>query len=289
MVLRGFIEEMFSGLKISCFSLCAFTLFFFMGCEKKDNAKPPKLILSVHEESDEKAVQLADALIEACGGMENWNNTRFLVWRFLGKRYNVWDRWTGNYRSGSRTTITLLNLNDKTGEAWMHGRKITDADELKRVIDYSYNGWINDSYWMFLPFKLKDDGVILNYLGQEKTIVGDMAEVVRVTFDNVGLTPDNMYHLYLDPETHLIKEWDYYVSTADSAPQFRMEWNNFQKYGELLLSDERGRKKHTHIAALDKLPSDIFTKPERPDWKQFIPGLSEQKTVKGDPGSEEEN
>ena len=49
-------------------------------------------------ESDAKAIEIADAVMEKMGGWENWNQTRYITWRFFGRRMHVWDKWTGNLR-----------------------------------------------------------------------------------------------------------------------------------------------------------------------------------------------
>ncbi len=36
-------------------------------------------------QSDTKAITLADQVIEAMGGMDNYNDTRYIQWNFFGK------------------------------------------------------------------------------------------------------------------------------------------------------------------------------------------------------------
>ena len=46
-------------------------------------------------QSDEKAVAVADEVMEALGGQSAWDNTRCLTWSFFGRRTHVWDKFTG--------------------------------------------------------------------------------------------------------------------------------------------------------------------------------------------------
>jgi len=227
-------------------------------------------------ESDPRAVAIADQVLQACGGKENWEHTRYLVWRCLGKRLNVWDKETGDIRVESRKSIVLMNLNTMKGRAWLRGREITEKEELQRAMEYGYEAWVNDSYWIFLPFKLRDEGVVLEYVGEGKAEEGgNVADILSLTFRNTGLTPENKYHIYVDRSTKLIVRWDFYLNASDPEPRFTMPWKNYKRYGEILLSDDRGTKKHTDIAVFDELPEDILTKPDRPDWRALIQSADE--------------
>jgi len=219
--------------------------------------------------SDPKAVAIADEVMEACGGLENWNKTRYVTWRCLGKRLNVWDKWTGDIRVESIISIILTNLNTKKGRAWKTGSEITGPDELQRALEYGYEAWMNDSYWLFMPFKLRDPGVILKYLG-EGEIEGSPVDIISVTFKDAGATPQNKYHVYVDKETRLVVWWEFYMDASDEHPRFRTPWKNYQKYGNIWLSDDRGSKKHTELAVFDELPSSVFESFERLDIIELI-------------------
>lgn len=219
--------------------------------------------------SDAKAIELADAVLAASGGQENWDKTRYVTWRWLGKRLNVWDKHTGDIRVGSRISVVLMNLNTKKGKAWQTGSEITDPDELQRALDYGYEAWMNDSYWLFMPFKLKDPGVILKYLG-EGEIEGKQVDMISVTFDEVGATPHNKYHVYIDKDSKLVVWWEFYLNASDENPRFKMPWKNYQKYGGILLSDDRGNKKHTEVGVFEELPPAILESFDRVDLTEVI-------------------
>ena len=44
------------------------------------------------------ANKIADEVMAAQGGLENWNNTRVIAWDFFGYRNLIWDKWTGDVR-----------------------------------------------------------------------------------------------------------------------------------------------------------------------------------------------
>ncbi len=221
--------------------------------------------------SDAKALAIADEVMEKLGGRQNWDNTRYIKWRFFGRRLHVWDKWTGDIRVESKDVIVLMNINTKAGRAWKAGAEITHPDSLAKPLQLGYEAWINDSYWVFMPYKLKDSGVTLKYAGEGQMADSSAAEVLALTFENVGVTPENKYLVYVDKQTRLVGQWDYFEKAADEKPRVISPWTNWQRYGKIMLSDERGRGKHTEIAVFDQLPASVFRDPAPVDWQAIQP------------------
>ncbi|MGB1718880.1 MAG: hypothetical protein ACPHO6_12015 [Candidatus Latescibacterota bacterium] len=48
--------------------------------------------------SSPQAIALAEETMQAMGGYPAWSQTRFITWRFFGRRLHVWDKWTGDIR-----------------------------------------------------------------------------------------------------------------------------------------------------------------------------------------------
>ncbi|MEL6123779.1 MAG: hypothetical protein AAFR14_08655, partial [Bacteroidota bacterium] len=119
--------------------------------------------------------------------------------------------------------------------------------------------WINDSYWLVMPFKLKDSGVTLTYAGRDTTVDGRNAEVVSLVFDNVGVTPQNKYLVYVDDTSGLVSQWDYYPNATDSLPAFQSPWPEYKQYGEILLSGGAIRgMRMTDIEVMKDVPANTF-------------------------------
>lgn len=92
--------------------------------------------------------------------------------------------------------------------------------------------WVNDSYWLLAPLKLKDRGV--NVAAEEtKKIDGKQREVLRLSFGEVGLTPKDQYRLYIDPETKLLTSWDY---MSDPGKSMHATWADYRRSGGLTLA-----------------------------------------------------
>jgi hypothetical protein len=217
-------------------------------------------------ESDAKAIAIADEVMEAMGGREAWDNTHYIAWKFFGRDALVWDKWTGNVRIDAGNGMTYLtNINDGTGRAFMNGEEIVDADSVQNLMQRAKSTWINHSYWLVMPFKLKDSGVTLKYVGEEATADGKAADKLNLTFENVGRTPQNMYYVWVDKETKLVSQWAYYSSQEAEQPGFTMPWLDYKKHGEIMLSSSRGERGMEDVMVFDELPESVFTSPEKPD------------------------
>lgn len=230
------------------------------GTSPRDEANPPAPGFNLAN-SDTRAIAIADEVMQALGGRRAWDKTRYITWRFFGRRQHIWDKWSGDLRYTYRTLLVLMNLNTNEGRAWIAGREVTRPDSLREILKKTHSAWINDSYWMFMPYKLKDSGVTLRYLGADTTAAGEAADVLELTFSEVGDTPDNKYHVYVSTRDRLVKQWDFYLKRSDEKPRFSTPWKNWRRYSDILLSDDRGERRHSDIAVFDALPEAVFRSP----------------------------
>ncbi len=212
--------------------------------------------------SDAKAVALADEVMTALGGRKAWDETRYIRWNFFGRRSLLWDKTKGRVRiemPDEKTTI-LLNIADQTGQVERMGVALTEPDSLKKYLEQGRRIWINDSYWLVMPYKMKDSGVTLKYLGEGKTEAGDPSDMLELTFTNVGVTPQNKYHIHVRKSDHLMTQWSFFGNYSDEKPRFTNPWANYQRCGAILLSGDRGGdRKLTDVAVFKKVPESAFT------------------------------
>ncbi|MBK6267106.1 hypothetical protein JKA74_18825 [Marivirga sp. S37H4] len=237
--------------------------FFLISCqEQKQKEQTVIQDNAVFEpgNSDSQAIVLADKVIEAHGGMEKWNKIRYVSWNFLGARDLVWDKYTGLVRidfPGAESQF-IININEDTGQVRVKNKLIKEPDSLKNLIDRGKQIWVNDSYWLIFPFKLKDPGVRLDYIGKDTTLAGESAEVISLQFDSVGYTPKNKYKAYINPETYLIMQWDYFKNTNDSTASFSNLWSDYKDFEGIKLAAGRDERRLDNIQLSNELDTAVF-------------------------------
>jgi hypothetical protein len=193
---------------------------------------------------------VARALWNALGGDDGWNRARYLRFDWIvekdGKRVvarsHYWDRFTGRYRvdgvDKEGPYSVYLDVNKRTGQAWVAGKKLTDAAQNQKWVDDGYGAFINDSYWLLAPFKVFDPGVTLADGGEEKGPNGEVCDVLKLSFAGVGLTPKDVYWLLVDRKSHLVVEWKY-VLGGEAKPPTAFAWSGWERIGPIELAPLR--------------------------------------------------
>lgn len=238
-----------------------FALFIFVACE----APKPEAQVEVNpaaegfnfEGSDAQAITVADQVMEAMGGRENWDNTKIISWTFFGNRTHTWDKSTGRNRIEIPrwNMIIDMNINSKEGSVWRNGVAITEQDSVNHFMQRGYEMWVNDSYWLVMPYKLKDTGVTLKYMGMDNDQNGKEAHKLQLTFNEVGVTPQNWYYVYVDAERNLVSQWEYYRDSTSAEPNITTPWGEWKQYGNIMLSAARGRRGLSNIQVMDAWPT----------------------------------
>ncbi len=212
--------------------------------------------------SDAKSVRIAEEVMKAMGGQTAWNTTHYISWKFFGSRTVLWNKWTGDVRIEwlKKPLKVLVNLNTGRGKVLLNGVDQTHPDSLTKYLKVGKEAWINDSYWLVMPFKLLDPGVTLQYLGERPADDGQLADVLQLTFTKVGVTPNNKYHVWVDKKTRLVTQWAYFEKFTDEKPQFQLPWTDYKTYGRILLSSGRGRDGSTlsPVQVLETVPPGTF-------------------------------
>ncbi len=163
--------------------------------------------------------------------------------------------------------MVLENINTKEGTAYLNGKPAT-GDKLKELLERGYGTWVNDTYWLLMPYKLKDPGVSLSYVGDEM-IDGKTYDKLLLSFPAVGLTPGDRYWAYVDRGTHLMDRWAYVLQDQppDSEPTAWL-WQGWQRYGKIMLAPTRAKVggdrklELSNLGVYDSLPDAVFTSPE---------------------------
>lgn len=212
--------------------------------------------------SDPRAVAIAEHVLQAMGGREAWDATRYLKWSFFGRRTHTWDRETGDLRIEDGDRVVLMNVRTRAGRVFDKGVEITDPGAKGEALETGYAQWINDSYWLLMPYKMLDPGVNLVYEDESALPDGRPADRLGLTFEpGTGLTPANRYDVWVARDTGLVERWAYYADAADAEPKFTLPWAGWKRCGKVLLSTDRGRDAPIEAEAPETLPRSVFEKP----------------------------
>ena len=232
-------------------------------------------------ERDPRADAVGKELIAAMGGMQAWEKARLFRFDFVvvkeGKpvaRFaHAWDRYTGDYRlsgtdkSGAPYTV-LFNVNTKAGTAFVNGRAAAD-ERRGQMLENAYGRFINDTYWLLAPWKIFDPGVHLSYDGEKPCPGGGVCDVLKLSFDNVGLTPKDVYWMWVTRDGRRMVQWQYVLGGAADKPTTAM-WKDWKTMGGLALSmdkpmtDEPFEIRFENVAVSSARDDSLFAPPSTP-------------------------
>lgn len=204
-----------------------------------------------------------------------WDDARYFAFTFNVERdgKNVasypqqWDRFTGDYRVRGRNregedVEVVMNVNTKQGKAWKSGQEVADPKDL---LAFGYRRFINDTYWLLMGFKSFDPGVSREYSGEKSDACGTVHDVVRFSFDKVGLTPGDVYWMWVNRDTGLVDQW--HMKLEGSKPEDEpgiVLFHDYRRFGGLLISTRREIKGRNQFIRLDDVvvsrtvPAGVF-------------------------------
>ncbi len=188
-----------------------------------------------------RAEQIADQVMDALGGKRAWDGLRGLRWSFgvsvndsvKSERRHAWDRTTGQHRvegvnRAGQKYVIFHTVGDTTqGAAWVDGVAI-EGDSLHKLVKRAEALWINDTYWMLMPYKLRDPGVTLAWAG-DTTLENHHYDRIALSFANVGMTPGDHYWVWVDRSDRRVTRWDM-VLEGDTPPPATYSWEGWEQH-----------------------------------------------------------
>ncbi len=226
--------------------------------------------------TDGDVQRVHDRMMEAMDPNGEYAKRRYLAFTWLIQRAggeavgrsHRWDRWSGDVRvegpTDQGTLVAVFNTNSPDqGRVWVDGNEVLDASR-SEWLGRAQGMHVNDAYWLVMPYKWTDPGVTTRYLGEESDDDGTIWEIVELSFDNVGRTPQNVYHAYISPASGLMERWAHY-RTADAEPSYAV-WREWTSFGGARLPLDRAlandaRLYFEGVELLAEAPADAFTGP----------------------------
>jgi hypothetical protein len=181
-------------------------------------------------EASQTALAVAERSMEAMGGQRAFQEARLLRFDFAVVRDGAtvarfahwWDLHSGAYRLEGRDPDgapfrALFDIETRQGEVWREGARL-DGAEADALLDTAYRRFINDSYWLLMPWKWLDPGVVLAHVGVRE-IDGQTFDVVELRFQTgVGLTSGDRYWGFVSRDSGLMERWEYVLQQQDGSP-----------------------------------------------------------------------
>ena len=201
-------------------------------------------------EMDAASKEVVQSLTDAMGGQQTWDRLTYFRFDFVvvkdGKEVarfrHWWDKAHGRCRvegpdDQGQNVTAIFNLADRQGRAYTDGVVETNPTNIKNIIENGYERWVNDTYWVLMPFKLHDPGTRVKHVRvYQDAGGGETYDVLELSFaSGVGLTPQDRYWLYVNQKTHLIDRWEY-VLTGQKPPPQGATWESWTSIGPLQLS-----------------------------------------------------
>ena len=199
--------------------------------------------------ADALSAAVVQQLTDAMGGQKTWDNLPYFRFDFVAVRdgkeiarfRHWWDKRHGRCRvegpdDKGRTVTAIFDLATKKGRSYTDGIIDSDSTNVANIIKMGYERWVNDTYWIIMPFKLRDPGTILKHARTERTEDGVEYDVLELSFEaGVGLTPSDRYWLYVNRKTHLIDKWEY-ILTGQKPPPQPSTWEGWTTVGPVKIS-----------------------------------------------------
>ncbi len=153
-------------------------------------------------------------------------------------------------------------MHEKQGSANAAGKKL-EGQEAEKALEDGYGPFINDTYWLAMPWKRMDPGVNLKCLGRQ-TRGGNTFDVVELTFDYAGLTPGDKYDAFVSQKSHLMTHWEYTLQSNDKGA---WDWQYGDHGGIKLASNHTNEQKTSinvgDIRVLNAVSDTFFTDPSK--------------------------
>jgi hypothetical protein len=218
------------------------------------------------------------------GGDDAWQRARYFRFDTIFERQGVapivrthyWDRQTGRYRLEGNAEEggyrVYLNVKTGKGEAWLGGKKLTDAAKVKRWLDTASDAFARDTMWLLAPFRIFDTSVTLSYEDLGHGPSGAPCDILSIVVSWPPLSDGRLvresYSMCVDQKSHLVVEW--YTDRAfrlSGAHRPGWIWSGWQKRGPILVSIVR-----THATeAARTVRFDKITVSETPDDVALTP------------------
>ena len=211
--------------------------------------------------SDPAAVQLADSIFDASGGLHEWENIQSVVWTNNQWTFN-WDKKNQQARIEMpvSNSVFLFDLKAHKGKAWENGTQISNPDSLKTRLEYAYRIFAENSFSLFPSFKLKMEGAVLKYQGEDSLASGKKYNLLEITFKENSLLHAARYLAHVDINENLIRQLSYFNEQSPDSAVSVIKWNDSKDRESILLPlSGESDKAPKNVKLNEEFPEKFFS------------------------------
>lgn len=203
------------------------------------------LAATSHAQKAPVAEQVAKAY-----GLDSWGQIDAIRYTFNIPAFKLTRTWTWEPKTGKVTYEGKDKSGNPVNVTYMRSQLDSQPDNVKKEID---PGFINDQYWLVLPFHMVwDTGATVEDKGMQKVPGGKgSARLVVIKYpSNVGYTPSDIWELYVGSDNRVQYMVFHHGGTVKPS-LVQVKWEAYKKAGPLLISTD-------HHGTADGHPVQIF-------------------------------
>ena len=183
---------------------------------------------------EQKELTIAEKIAKA-HGFDNWKNVNQIEFTFnVDRGENHFERiWM--WQPKNDYVVSSISKDSIT----MYTRNIKELGEINPNIIAIDKSFINDKYWLFVPFQLVwDEGTTISQSTKEIAPISktEMNKITILYGDEGGYTPGDAYDIFYDAD-YLIKEWVFRKGNSEE-PSMITTFENYEDFNGIKIAKE---------------------------------------------------
>lgn len=173
-------------------------------------------------ESGASAEALTDKILNRIN-KPAWDSLNYISWTFFrGQNHYVWDKQNNISNVTWADNEVILNLEDYYNKSIAKkSSNILEGEEKIKSIQAAWTMWCNDSFWLYAPYKIRDQGVKRSHVKEGGK------EGLLITYESGGVTPGDSYLWWVD-NTGLPESFDMWTSIIP-VKGVNATWTDWEK------------------------------------------------------------
>ena len=215
------------------------------------------------------ADELARRSVDILGGGGALEHARYVSFTFKVEKGKdtaafpqQWDRVTGDYHVSGRRPDGIpfdatINVKTNTVHGAIQGRNVTSSDELKKLFQFAYERYVNDTFWLMMPLMMLEPPFQRTYDGPRSDTCGRTWDLLQLKVEaQPGNPPAGIYFPWINRDTGIVEEWDMKpAAMPQDQPLIEVRFHDYRRVAGLLISTRREIRNPSQTVRLDDLES----------------------------------